>query len=101
MAIKQKSHRRQLGAYGRSMDFDPLDEMDRRRGTEEQEAALRRMVEALAADPAYEVLGELETSGWGSGQWVRYTDPDGQVHHLRVTAEEWREQSPPPGQSQI
>jgi len=42
------------------------------------------LVAALDGDPAFERHGELETSPWGSGQWVRYTDPDGRVHFLRI-----------------
>lgn len=67
---------------------DPFDrDRDLTDGKEHQQAALAKLVQVLADDPAYEVLGELETSGWGSGQWVRYTDPAGQVHHMRVTVE--------------
>lgn len=53
-----------------------------------------RLAEQLAAtlddDPAYERHGVLETSPWGSGQWVAYTDPDGQTHYLRVVVEPFR-----------
>lgn len=65
-----------------------------------QQDLARRLVESLAGDPAYENLGELETSGWGSGQWVRYTDPDGRVHHLRIVVETYiaptAKRPPPP-----
>lgn len=40
--------------------------------------------------PAYELHGELETSPWGSGQWVKYTDPDGREHYLRIVVEPHR-----------
>lgn len=51
---------------------------------------LTRLVRSLADDPAYEVHGELETSPWGSGQWVRFTDPGGRVHFLRIVVEPYR-----------
>lgn len=44
----------------------------------------------LAADPAYERYGELETSPWGSGQWLKFTDGEGRVHYLRVIVEPFR-----------
>jgi hypothetical protein len=53
-----------------------------------------RLAEQLAAtlddDPAYERYGVLETSPWGSGQWMRYTDPGGRVHYLRIVVEPHR-----------
>ncbi len=56
----------------------------------------KRLAAALAAslddDPAYESYGELETSPWGSGQWVKYTDPDGREHYLRIVVEPYRPQ---------
>lgn len=47
----------------------------------------------LAEDPAYKRHGVLETSLWGSGQWLRWTDPEGREHYLRVIVEPFR----PPG----
>lgn len=35
------------------------------------------LVAALDGDPNFKRHGELETSPWGSGQWVAYTDPEG------------------------
>lgn len=55
-----------------------------------QDALLARLVASLADDPAYEVLGALDTTPWGSGQWVRYTDAEGREHYLRIVVE------PPP-----
>lgn len=53
-----------------------------------------QLAEQLAAhldeDPAYERYGVLETSPWGSGQWMKYTDPDGREHYLRVIVEPFR-----------
>ncbi len=45
---------------------------------------------SLADDPAYEAYGELETSPWGSGQWVKFTDPGGREHYLRIVVEPYR-----------
>lgn len=45
---------------------------------------------SLDENPAYERHGELESSPWGSGQWMRYTDPDGRVHYLRIVVEPFR-----------
>jgi hypothetical protein len=44
----------------------------------------------LDGDPAYERHGVLETSPWGSGQWMKFTDPDGRVHYLRIVVEPYR-----------
>lgn len=56
-----------------------------------QDELLTRLVASLADDPAYELHGELETSPWGAGQWVCWTDPaDGRKHYLRIVVE------PPP-----
>lgn len=55
-----------------------------------QEPLLLRLVKTLDEDPAYELHGELETSPWGSGQWVKYTDPDGREHYLRIVVEPYR-----------
>jgi hypothetical protein len=53
-----------------------------------------RLAEQLAAalddDPAYERHGVLESSPWGSGQWVKFTDPEGKVHYLRIVVEPYR-----------
>ncbi len=49
-----------------------------------------QLVAALDGDPAFERHGELETSPWGSGQWVKFTDPEGKVHHLRIVVEPYR-----------
>jgi hypothetical protein len=49
-----------------------------------------QLVATLDADPAYERHDMLETSPWGSGQWVKYTDPDGREHYLRVVVEPFR-----------
>ena len=51
---------------------------------------LRRLVESMAEDPAYETYGQLETSPWGSGWWVKYTDAEGREHYLRVVVEPFR-----------
>jgi hypothetical protein len=60
----------------------------------EPDGLAARLAEQLAAtldaDPAYERYGVLETSPWGSGQWVKYTDPDGREHYLRVVVEPFR-----------
>ncbi len=60
----------------------------------EPDELAERLTEQLAAtlddDPAYERHGELETSPWGSGQWMRYTDSGGRVHHLRIVVEPYR-----------
>jgi hypothetical protein len=53
----------------------------------EQDDLARRLVESLDDDPAYERHGELVSTPWGSGQWMRYTDPDGRVHYLRIVVE--------------
>ena len=63
---------------------------------EEQQDALRRLIEALAGDPAFEVLGDMEVSGWGAGQVIAKRGANGQVRYLRVTVEPW-ESDPPPG----
>ena len=55
-----------------------------------QEELLARLVASLGEDPAYELHGELETNPWGSGQWVKYTDPDGREHYLRIVVEPYR-----------
>jgi hypothetical protein len=55
-----------------------------------EEELLVRLVNCLDDDPAYEQYGELETSPWGSGQWVKYTDPAGHAHYLRVVVEPFR-----------
>jgi hypothetical protein len=49
-----------------------------------------RLVATLDDDPAYERQGVLDTSPWGSGQWVKYTDPDGEVHYLWVIVQPHR-----------
>jgi hypothetical protein len=49
-----------------------------------------RVAADLDEDPAYERYGVLETSPWGSGQWVKYTDPEGRVHYLRIVVEPFR-----------
>lgn len=49
-----------------------------------------QLAQHLDQDPAYEALGKLETSPWGSGQWMRYTDPEGRVHYLRLVVEPFR-----------
>lgn len=46
-----------------------------------------RLVEHLDADPAYERHGDLVSDAWGAGQWMRYVDPDGEEHYLRVVVE--------------
>lgn len=56
----------------------------------EQDDLARRLVASLDEDPAYERYGELETSPWGSGQWVKYTDADGREHYLRIVVEPFR-----------
>lgn len=56
----------------------------------EPDELLKRLVQHLDEDPAYELHGQLETSPWGSGQWMKYTDPDGQAHYLRVVVEPFR-----------
>lgn len=67
----------------------------RTRGCNTQDVAehddlLARIVEQLDQDDSYELQGELERSPWGSGQWVKYTDPQGEVHYLRVVVEPYR-----------
>ena len=49
-----------------------------------------RVAAQLAEDPAYEVADMLETSPWGSGQWLKYTDGEGQEHYLRLVIEPFR-----------
>lgn len=44
----------------------------------------------LDDNPAYERHGVLESSPWGSGQWMKYTDPDGREHFLRIVVEPFR-----------
>lgn len=56
----------------------------------EPDDLLTRLVETLDADPAYQLHGVIETSPWGSGQWVKYTDPDGRVHYLRIIVQPYR-----------
>ena len=56
----------------------------------EHDDLVTRLVESLADDPAYEVYGELVTDAWGAGQWVKYTDPDGREHYLRIVVEPYR-----------
>jgi hypothetical protein len=34
--------------------------------------------------PDYEVYGTQVTDRWGSAQWVKYVDPEGKDHYLRV-----------------
>jgi hypothetical protein len=63
-------------------------ETDRPHG--EQDDLLTRLVASLDEDPAYERHGVIETSPWGAGQWVKYTDPDGRVHYLRIVVEPFR-----------
>ncbi|WP_433725751.1 hypothetical protein ACQP2Y_07320 [Actinoplanes sp. CA-051413] len=57
---------------------------------EPQVDLLTRLVASLDDDPSFEVLGELETSPWGSGQWVKFTDAEGREHYLRVVVEPYR-----------
>jgi hypothetical protein len=49
-----------------------------------------RVAASLDEDQAYERYGELVTDPWGSGQWVKYTDPDGREHYLRIVVEPYR-----------
>jgi hypothetical protein len=49
-----------------------------------------QLVASLDGDPAYERHGVLETTPWGSGQWLKFTDPDGREHFLRVVVEPFR-----------
>ncbi len=56
----------------------------------EQDDLLKRLVRILDEDPAYALHGELETSPWGSGQWIKYTDGEGREHYLRVVVEPFR-----------
>jgi hypothetical protein len=51
---------------------------------------VRRLAATLDDDPAFERHGDVETSPWGSGQWMKYTDPDGRVRYLRVVVEPYR-----------
>ena len=55
-----------------------------------QPELLARLVASLADDPAYQLHGEVETSPWGSGQWVKFTEPGGKVHFLRIVVEPHR-----------
>lgn len=49
------------------------------------------LVSALDLNPDWERHGELETSPWGSGQWVVWTDPaDGRKHIMRIVVEPYR-----------
>ena len=53
----------------------------------EQDDLLRRLVESLDEDPAYERYGAAESTPWGSGQWVKRTDDEGREHYLRIIVE--------------
>jgi hypothetical protein len=66
------------------------------RGTEEQEALLSRLVEHLGDDPAYEPYGEQVTTMWDVGRWVKYTDPDGREHYLRIVIQPHTPPEPAP-----
>jgi hypothetical protein len=67
-----------------------------RRGTEEQEALLAKLLEHLSDDPAYEPHGDTIISLWDVGQYVKYTDPDGRVHYLRVVVQPYVPPEPGP-----
>ena len=51
----------------------------------------RRLTASLDDDPAWERHGEQQTDPWGAFQWMRYTDPDGQVHYFRIVVERFRQ----------
>lgn len=56
----------------------------------EHEDLAARLAASLDDDPAYERYGELVQDAWGAGQWVKYTDPDGHEHYLRIVVEPFR-----------
>lgn len=67
-------------------------------GTEpvaEADDLLARLVASLDGDPAYERHGELVTDPWGARQWMRFTDPDGEVRYYAVVIERYRPPDPP------
>ncbi|MEV6633863.1 hypothetical protein AB0M54_24240 [Actinoplanes sp. NPDC051470] len=63
-------------------------------GTEPQEQLLAKLVESLAEDPAYEAYDQPVTSMWDAGQYVKYIDPDGRVHYLRIVIQPYRRPDP-------
>ncbi len=68
---------------------------ERKRGTEEQEALLLEIARHLAEDAGYALHGDAVTDGWGSHQWVSFTDADGKLQFFKVVVEPFKSPGPP------
>jgi hypothetical protein len=56
----------------------------------DQENVLATILEHLDTRPGYERHGDTVVDPWGAAQWIKYTDPHGEVRYLRVVVEPYR-----------